>query len=106
MLVVAINDNPNHIQTVLNSPHTLNKTFHYKFLRIDGGLFSSPAHIWKNDRKLLNRSFSPAMLASFVDTFNDKDFIMVKNLKKYVGTGEIDLRLHIAKCTFDSFFSA
>uniref|UniRef100_A0A182JIK4 Uncharacterized protein n=1 Tax=Anopheles atroparvus TaxID=41427 RepID=A0A182JIK4_ANOAO len=105
VFVVAINDNPNHIQTVLNSPHLLNKMFVYNFFRVDLGLFASPAHIWKNDRKLLNRSFSPAMLASFVNTFNDKDFIMVKNLKKHVGTGEIDLHLHIAKCFIDSLFS-
>ncbi|XP_058129971.1 cytochrome P450 4C1-like [Anopheles ziemanni] len=103
--VVGINDNPDHIQTVLNSPHLLNKTFHYNFFRVGRGLFASPDYIWKNDRKILNRSFSPAMLASFVDTFNDKDFIMVETLKKYVGKGEIDLHLHIAKCNIDAFFS-
>ncbi|KFB52026.1 AGAP002195-PB-like protein [Anopheles sinensis] len=40
--VVGLHNNPDHIQTVLNSPHLLNKTFHYNFLRMNHGLLSSP----------------------------------------------------------------
>ncbi|KFB52027.1 AGAP002195-PB-like protein [Anopheles sinensis] len=103
-LIVGIKDNPEYFQTVLNSPHLLNKMEQYNFFRIVNGLFAAPDHMWKNERKLLNRSFSPMMLASFVDTFNDKDFIMVDNLRKLVGKGEVDLHLPIAKCTIDSIF--
>uniref|UniRef100_A0A182Q9E0 Cytochrome P450 n=1 Tax=Anopheles farauti TaxID=69004 RepID=A0A182Q9E0_9DIPT len=103
-LIVGIKDNPEYFQTVLNSPHMLNKMDQYNFFHIINGLFAAPDHAWKGQRKLLNRSFSPTMLSSFVDTFNDKDFIMVDNLRKYVGGGEIDLHLHIAKCTIDALF--
>uniref|UniRef100_A0A182LSZ4 Cytochrome P450 n=1 Tax=Anopheles culicifacies TaxID=139723 RepID=A0A182LSZ4_9DIPT len=103
-LIVGIKDNPDYFQTVMNSPHMLNKMDQYNFFRIVNGLFAAPDHAWKNERKLLNRSFSPMMLSSFVDTFNDKDFIMVENLRKFVGQGEIDLHLYIAKCTIDSIF--
>uniref|UniRef100_A0A182Q486 Cytochrome P450 n=1 Tax=Anopheles farauti TaxID=69004 RepID=A0A182Q486_9DIPT len=42
MLVVGINNNPDHFQTVLNSPHMLNKTYHYSFFRVGRGLFAAP----------------------------------------------------------------
>uniref|UniRef100_A0A182VPE8 Uncharacterized protein n=2 Tax=Anopheles merus TaxID=30066 RepID=A0A182VPE8_ANOME len=103
-LIVGIKDNPDYFQTVMNSPHMLNKMDQYNFFRIVNGLFAAPDHTWKNERKLLNRSFSPTMLSSFVDIFNDKDFIMVENLRKFVGNGEVDLHLYIAKCTIDSIF--
>uniref|UniRef100_A0A182JN73 Uncharacterized protein n=1 Tax=Anopheles atroparvus TaxID=41427 RepID=A0A182JN73_ANOAO len=103
-LIVGIKDNPEYFQTVLNSPHLLDKMEQYNFFRIVNGLFAAPGHMWKNERKLLNRSFSPTMLTSFVDTFNDKDFIMVDSLRKFVGKGEVDLHLPIAKCTIDSIF--
>ncbi|ETN61351.1 cytochrome P450 [Anopheles darlingi] len=104
ILIVGIKDNPEYFQTVLNSPHLLNKLDQYKFFTIVNGLFAAPDHAWKQERKLLNRSFSPSMLSSFVEIFNAKDFIMVDKLRKYVGKGEMNLHLHIAKCTIDSIF--
>ncbi|XP_052870330.1 cytochrome P450 4C1-like [Anopheles cruzii] len=104
ILMIGIKDNPDYFQTVLNSPHLLNKMDQYKFFYIIKGLFAAPDHAWKIERKLLNRSFSPSMLSSFVDIFNAKDFIMVDKLRQFVGQGEMDLHLHIAKCTIDSIF--
>lgn len=130
ILLVGIKDNPEYFQTVLNSPHLLNKMDQYKFFTIVNGLFAAPGthqvlmscnkllillygvqwlaldHVWKQERKLLNRSFSPSMLSSFVVIFNAKDFIMVDKLRKFVGKGEVDLHLHIAKCTIDSIFGS
>ncbi|XP_049287424.1 cytochrome P450 4C1-like isoform X2 [Anopheles funestus] len=103
-LIVAFKDNPDYFQTVMNSPHLLNKMDQYNFFRAENGLLTAPAHVWKNERKLLNRSFSPLMLSSFVDTFNEKDFILVENLRKFVGNGEINLQIYISKCTIDALF--
>ncbi|XP_035895145.1 cytochrome P450 4C1-like isoform X1 [Anopheles stephensi] len=103
-LIVAFKDNPDYFQTVMNSPHLLNKMDQYNFFRAENGLLTAPENVWKTERKLLNRSFSPLMLSSFVDKFNEKDFTLVENLRKFVGKGEVNVQIYIAKCTIDALF--
>uniref|UniRef100_A0A182P4I7 Uncharacterized protein n=1 Tax=Anopheles epiroticus TaxID=199890 RepID=A0A182P4I7_9DIPT len=70
-LLIVI-DRPEMVQDILSSPDCVQKPFMYDFFRLSKGLFGAPATLWKRHRKLLNTSFSPAVLKSFVPTLNAK----------------------------------
>ncbi|XP_058817444.1 uncharacterized protein LOC131680752 [Topomyia yanbarensis] len=97
---------PEELQIMLNSPFCLSKSIHYKFLRVDGGIFAAPGHIWKGQRKLLNLSLGPAILNSSVAMFNEKSDILIKRLEEYADGIERDYYHDIAKCTLDVIYYA
>lgn len=95
---------PAHVQIVLNSPHCLEKAAQYRFLRVNRGLFAAPVHLWKPERKALMPSFGPAMLAGFVDVFNEKSGLFVELMGEYLGV-ERDFEVDIGRCFFDIIYS-
>ncbi|XP_053697185.1 probable cytochrome P450 313a4 [Sabethes cyaneus] len=97
--------NPEHLQIVLNSPHCLSKPLQYQFFRVNKGLFSAPVSIWKGHRKILNLSFGPAILNSFIGIFNEKSVVLVELMEKYIGQEERDFSHDIALCTLDAIYS-
>ncbi|XP_053691289.1 cytochrome P450 4c21-like [Sabethes cyaneus] len=94
-------DNPEDLQTVLNSPNCLEKADVYRFFHCDKGLFSSPASVWKVHRKLLSPCFSPAILASFVSIFNVKSATLVQRIEKHLKHEEFNINEDISRCTLD-----
>ncbi|XP_065082871.1 probable cytochrome P450 313a4 [Ochlerotatus camptorhynchus] len=96
---------PEHLQAVLTSPHCISRAFVYDFFRVSKGLFSSPSHIWKGQRKVLNHSFGPGILNSFVSIFNEKSAILTTMMGLHVGKGERDFTREIARCTLDTIYS-
>ncbi|KAL1403214.1 hypothetical protein pipiens_005764 [Culex pipiens pipiens] len=94
---------PEHVQIVLNSPHCLEKATQYRFLRVNRGLFAAPVHLWKPERKALMPSFGPAMLAGFVDVFNEKSGLFVELMGEYLGV-ERDFVVDIGRCFFDIIY--
>ncbi|XP_063709170.1 probable cytochrome P450 313a4 [Culicoides brevitarsis] len=69
-------DSPEDLKIILNSPNCLQKAFPYDFLRVNCGLMSAPAEMWKTHRKYLNPCFNPKLLQSFLPIFNVKSKTM------------------------------
>ncbi|XP_055605416.1 cytochrome P450 4C1-like [Uranotaenia lowii] len=96
---------PNHFQTVLNSPHCIGKTIHYSFFNVNRGIFAAPASLWRILRKAFSPCFGAGILPRFVPVFNEKSIELVKLLERYLGKGECDISLDIGKCTLDTVYA-
>ncbi|XP_053694174.1 cytochrome P450 4C1-like [Sabethes cyaneus] len=94
------------LQVMLNSPYCLDKSMHYSFLRVNRGIFASPAHIWRGQRKSLRVSLGPAIANSSVDVFNEKSDILVGRLEQFADGKERDYFHDIAKCALDVIYYA
>ena len=82
---------PEDAQAVLTSPHCINKPYVYKFLENERSLFTADAHIWKSDRKHLNRAFTMPVLKSFLPIFNEQSQQMVLRLEEHIGKPEFNI---------------
>ena len=88
------------------SPNTLEKLSFYRFFRNNMGLFAMPgiflmirvifkylrnfsAALWKVHRKLLNPSFSPKILQSFLPIFNEKAITLTHLLETEVSAKSV-----------------
>uniref|UniRef100_A0A182Q421 Uncharacterized protein n=1 Tax=Anopheles farauti TaxID=69004 RepID=A0A182Q421_9DIPT len=100
LLVVV--DRPEMVQDILSSPDCVQKPFMYDFFRLSKGLFGAPADMWKRHRKLLNTSFSPAVLKSFVPKLNFKAEQFVHELNDYVSDECFDAHPLLARYTLVS----
>ncbi|XP_052890475.1 probable cytochrome P450 313b1 [Anopheles moucheti] len=95
-------DNADDLQTVLNSPHCLEKADVYRFFQCETGLFSAPASIWRVHRKHLSPCFNAKILASFVSVFNAKSAILVDHLALRMNEKKLfNVYEYISKCTLD-----
>ncbi|XP_035894960.1 cytochrome P450 4C1-like [Anopheles stephensi] len=97
-LLVVI-DRPEMVQDILNSPDCLQKPFMYDFFRLNKGLFGAPAAMWRRHRKLLNTSFSPAVLKSFVPKLNAKAEQFTRELDDKVSSECFDVHTLLARYT-------
>uniref|UniRef100_A0A182NDT9 Uncharacterized protein n=1 Tax=Anopheles dirus TaxID=7168 RepID=A0A182NDT9_9DIPT len=97
LLVVV--DRPEMVQDILSSPDCVQKPFMYDFFRISKGLFGAPADTWKRHRKLLNTSFSPAVLKSVVPKLNAKAEQFAHELNEYAGGDCFDVHVLLARYT-------
>uniref|UniRef100_A0A182MSH0 Uncharacterized protein n=1 Tax=Anopheles culicifacies TaxID=139723 RepID=A0A182MSH0_9DIPT len=97
-LLVVI-DRPDMVQDILNSPDCVQKPFMYDFFRLSKGLFGAPANVWRKHRKLLNTSFSPAVLKSFVPTLNAKADQFSRELEEKVSSECFDVHTLLARYT-------
>ncbi|EDS45649.1 cytochrome P450 4V3 [Culex quinquefasciatus] len=104
-LLYVLLDNPDHLKTVLNSKHCLDKLGMYEFFDVNRGLLVAKGHVWKGLRKNLNHSFGKAIVSDVARTFNTKSTILVENLEKYVGQGEHDLSNDFVKCFLDTILN-
>ncbi|KFB53108.1 AGAP002138-PA-like protein [Anopheles sinensis] len=103
-LLVVI-DQPAMVQDVLSSPDCVQKPFMYDFFRISKGLFGAPADTWRRHRKLLNTSFSPVVLKSFVPMLNEKADGFVHELAAEASAGTFDVHKPLARYTVVSIAS-
>jgi len=61
-----------------------------------------PVHKWKKHRRLISPSFNSTLLSQFFPVFNEKNKILIKNLKKELGkTTPFDLWDYIAPTTLN-----
>ncbi|XP_039435529.1 probable cytochrome P450 313a4 [Culex pipiens pallens] len=89
-LLVILIDEPEHLAVILNSQDCLKKSYVYRFVGFEKGLFNAPPELWRVLRKQLNTSFSNAATKSFVPVFNEKSDNLVSNLRHHVGRGQFD----------------
>ncbi|CAH1118517.1 unnamed protein product [Phaedon cochleariae] len=101
--LVYLVSNPDHIETILNSPKALNKDDMYRFVSdfIGYGLLTSHAKKWRHHRKIIAPSFNQRILDSFIEVFSEQSVIFSELLKKYVGQKDINLYSLITNCTLD-----
>lgn len=100
--LIIIISSPEDMQTILNSPHCLEKPFLYDFMDPNNnGLFLAKAHIWKPTRKLLNPTFNNKILSSFIPVFNERTKTMVDNLEEFVDQDQFDISKQFFACTLE-----
>ncbi|XP_062557030.1 uncharacterized protein LOC134221876 [Armigeres subalbatus] len=102
--VVAVH-HPEHLQTIMTSQHCISRPLWYGFFRVSRGIFSSPAHLWRGQRKVLSHSFGPGILSSFVPIFNEKSATLTRLMGVHVGKGEHDFHRDMAKAALDTIYS-
>ncbi|XP_014482014.1 PREDICTED: cytochrome P450 4C1-like isoform X2 [Dinoponera quadriceps] len=93
---------PDHVKTILQSPSCLNKSMMYNHFKawLGMGVFTAPAPIWVEHRKMIASSFNTNILRVFLDTFVEQASILMDKLEHMVGE-EVDLFHYIAMCTLD-----
>lgn len=114
-LFIFVND-PKLIEQVLSSPKCLEKSFLYKFLRLDKGLLVAkskliplaqqvskfveiPAEHWLVHRKNLDFSFQQNIIKSFVRVFIESADLMVESVGKFEDKESIDIFKITSRCS-------
>ncbi|XP_026817199.1 cytochrome P450 4C1-like [Rhopalosiphum maidis] len=95
---------PEDVQSVLNNSKALQKDRFYDFIKniFGEGLLTAPIHKWRKHRRLITPSFNSTLLSQFFPVFNEKNQILIKNLKKELGkTTPFDLWDYIAPTTLN-----
>ncbi|XP_001866351.2 probable cytochrome P450 313a4 [Culex quinquefasciatus] len=90
-LLIVVIDNPEHLAVILNSQDCVKRSYVYRFLGFEKGLFNAPPDVWRKQRKLLNPSFSNAVVKRFVPTFNAKADKLAESLLALAGTGQFNM---------------
>ncbi|XP_022166735.1 cytochrome P450 4C1-like [Myzus persicae] len=95
---------PEDVQAVLNNSKALQKDRFYDFIKniFGEGLLTAPVHKWRKHRRLITPSFNSTLLSQFFPVFNEKNKILIRNLKKELGkTTPFDLWDYIAPTTLN-----
>ncbi|CAH1715439.1 unnamed protein product [Aphis gossypii] len=95
---------PEDLQIILNSSKALDKSKFYNFFKnaVGEGLFTAPVHKWRKHRRLIAPVFNANVLDQFFPVFNEKNRILIENLKKELGkTQPFDLLDYIMKTNLD-----
>lgn len=103
-LVIGI-DNPADAQVILNSDKCLDKPFVYEYIGPKTGIFLAKKDVWKKNRRALNPSLSPKMIANeFMPIFNKKFKITANQMEQYVGQ-YIDLHKPMFKASAEAILA-
>ncbi|XP_059611827.1 uncharacterized protein LOC132258514 [Phlebotomus argentipes] len=89
------------VKTLLTSPDSLDKTYHYRYLFNETNLLVVPGHVWRVHRKLLNPHFTSPVVHTFIPLFNAKTDILAKKMLKTIADGEVDIRDTVHNCFLD-----
>lgn len=119
-------DKPDDIKTVLTSSSCLDRPYFYQFLPNTTGLFTIKCNlmtdlylhsylkkiffsirlkagkVWKPIRKIMNTTFNPKIIQSFVPIFNEKTKMLLQNLDKEVGQSPFDVFKYTSLLTLDT----
>lgn len=114
-LFIFVND-PKLIEQVLESSKCLEKSFLYKFLKLEKGLLAAkrelkeyfltrsmtrslvPDETWQGHRKILECSFKQQMVKSFIPIFADSADQMLTILQKHEDKCNVDLFAVTSRC--------
>ncbi|XP_056136776.1 cytochrome P450 4V2 [Lampris incognitus] len=91
------------VETVLNNPVHIDKSYAYKFLHpwLGTGLLTSTGHKWRQRRKMLTPTFHFSILTDFLDVMNEQAEVLVEKLEKEVGKGPFNCFNYITLCALD-----
>nr|QZM07480.1 cytochrome P450 monooxygenase CYP349R1 [Lasioderma serricorne] len=96
---------PQHLETIMNSPHALEKDSLYKFAEaVTGkGLFTAKVSIWRKHRKLIMQTFNQKVLNGFIPIFEQQAKILTNDVfAEYVGKGDFETFNLMSKFTLDT----
>ncbi|XP_025410296.1 cytochrome P450 4C1-like [Sipha flava] len=96
---------PEDIQIVLNNSRALEKGQLYSFLKslLGEGLLTASVDRWRKHRRIISYAFNVKFLEQLYPVFNEKNKILVENLRKNVdSTQPFDLWDYIISTTFDT----
>ncbi|XP_029918138.1 cytochrome P450 4V8 [Myripristis murdjan] len=91
------------IETVLNNPVHMDKSYAYTFLQpwLGTGLLTSTGHKWRQRRKMLTPTFHFSILTDFLEVMNEQAEVLVEKLEKEAGKGPFNCFNHITLCALD-----
>jgi len=93
------------IKKVVNSQQMLQKpALFYDVIGLPTGLVGADCDTWRIHRKLINPTFNPKMLQSFLPIFIEKAENMVQSLSLRAGGEEFDLLVETMQCTMATIF--
>ncbi|XP_050530172.1 cytochrome P450 4C1-like [Daktulosphaira vitifoliae] len=96
---------PEDIQIVLNNSKALEKGFLYSLLKslLGEGLLTAPVDKWRKHRRIISYAFNVKFLEKLYPVFNEKNRILVNDLKSKLTSSEpFDLWNNIISTTFDT----
>lgn len=106
--LILFTSGPEDLQDILTSQNCLDKDDFYKVINNISNiknnmtsLITSPATVWRPNRKLLNPSFNSNIIKSFLPIFNEESKRMVGLLEKHLNKGAFDMYRYSAGCTLD-----
>lgn len=97
VLFVFIND-PILIQQVLTSQNCIEKSFTYKFLRLDKGLLAAKPDVWIEHRKFLEASFQQDVIKTFLSIFIDSSNQMLASIDQIENKDNVDVFKLVSRC--------
>ncbi|CRK99682.1 CLUMA_CG012996, isoform A [Clunio marinus] len=105
LLFIFVNE-PKLIEMVLNSPKCLEKSFLYKFLRLDKGLLAAKHESWQVHRKLLESSFHLDTVKNFIPIFIDSADQMISNINALEEKNNVNLFEITSRCALTMVLSS
>lgn len=115
--LIVVTSRPEDVELVLNNCFGKPKFYDYSFKLFRYGLLIAPgqylkkitsfyqilikANIWKDRRKIINPSFNPKVLNSFMEIFGKHSTKLVDIFEEGCGQESFDVFLKLFRCTLD-----
>nr|XP_015836193.1 PREDICTED: uncharacterized protein LOC662514 [Tribolium castaneum] len=99
--LIVVTSRPEDVETVLSNCFGKPKFYDYSYKLFRDGLLIAPAKIWKDRRKIINPTFNPRILNSFLDIFNKHANRVVDVFAEGCGKESFDVFLKLFRCTLD-----
>ncbi|XP_046429413.1 cytochrome P450 4C1-like isoform X2 [Neodiprion fabricii] len=101
---VYLMTSPEHLKEILLSQKTIKRSFFYDFARplLGDGLMTAPESMWEVHRKLIQPSFNPVVLKSFLKTFATLSVTLAKKMEQHLDGPEFEIYRYVSLCTFDA----
>nr|XP_015836253.1 PREDICTED: cytochrome P450 4C1 [Tribolium castaneum] len=100
-LLVSITK-PEDVEIVLNKCLERPKFYEFGKEIVGSGILTAPIDVWKSRRKMINPTFNPNILNSFVEIFGRHAFYLTNALEENCGKDSFDILPKLFRCTFDT----
>ncbi|XP_039444999.1 cytochrome P450 4c21-like [Culex pipiens pallens] len=110
-LPVILINHPETLEAVLTSERMLNKPYFYDFMEVSDGIFGMrDGERWSKIRRLLNRTFNPVTLKSFLPIMDSNAKALIEELRNLVSEEDnpnfgFDIHTYISKCNLDTIYN-
>ncbi|XP_044261197.1 cytochrome P450 4c3-like [Tribolium madens] len=100
--LLVVTSNPKDVEFVLNTCFEKPKFYQkYSYKMIRNGLLTAPENIWRNRRKIINPTFNPKVLNSFMEIFARHANNLVDGFEENCGKESFDAFYTLFRCTLD-----
>ncbi|XP_044739872.1 cytochrome P450 4V2-like [Chrysoperla carnea] len=103
---IILSSDPEIVQELLTNPNVLEKPALMKLVWMDAmgsSILISNVPVWKHDRNIITRGFSPNILKSYFDIFVEKNHILTEKLDLELNKGtSFDIFGYLARTTLDA----